>query len=50
MIDDKITLDSPIVKGFKAIGFHRLRVERPSEIVFAKFTDDTYAEKSGKII
>lgn len=45
-VDDLTILDSSIIKGLKAIGFLRLRVERPGEIVFAKFTDDSYEEKT----
>ncbi|TKI26277.1 GrpB family protein [Bacillus mycoides] len=45
-VDDLTTLDPSVVKGLKAIGFLRLKVERPGEIVFAKFTDDTYEEKT----
>ncbi len=45
-VDDLSILDSSVVEGLKAIGFHRLRVERPGEIVFAKFTDDTFEEKT----
>ena len=45
-VDDLTGLDSSIAKGLKAIGFYRLRVDRPGEIVFAKFSDDTYQEKT----
>lgn len=33
-------------EGLKKISFLRLRVERPKEIVLAKFVDDTYQEKT----
>ena len=45
-VDDLTALEPSVGKGLKAIGFYRLRVERPGEIVFAKFTDDTYQEKT----
>jgi len=35
-----------VIKGLKKIGFLRLKVERPSEIIFAKFTDNSYEEKT----
>lgn len=45
-VDDIQNLDETIIKGLKNIGFLRLRVERPEEIVLAKFTDKTYEEKT----
>ena len=45
-VDELTALDSSVVEGLKAIGFYRLRVDRPGEIVFAKFIDDTYREKT----
>lgn len=45
-VDDLAAIDPSLIKGLKAIGFLRLKVERPNEIVFAKFTDDTYQEKT----
>ena len=39
-------LPDSLVDGFKNAGFLRLRVERPGEIVFAKFTDHTYEVKT----
>src|SRR5699024_12434139 len=45
--EDKIEdVDESIIKRLKKIGFLRLRVHRQSEIVLAKFTDDTYEEKT----
>jgi len=38
--------DKKLMKGLKAAGFLRLRVERPEEIICAKFTDNTYQEKT----
>ncbi|WP_019415122.1 GrpB family protein [Paenisporosarcina sp. TG20] len=38
--------DEKIISGLKNVGFLRLRVERPGEIVFAKFTDNTYEVKT----
>jgi len=45
-VDNIEDVDESIFKGLKKIGFLRLRVHRPSEIVLAKFTDDTYEEKT----
>ncbi len=39
-------LDESLISGLKEAGFLRLRVERPGEVVFAKFTDHTYQEKT----
>ncbi|GAB2497723.1 hypothetical protein GCM10008929_18240 [Alkalibacterium psychrotolerans] len=35
-----------LIKNLKDFGFYRLRVERPNEIVFAKFTDETFESKT----
>lgn len=45
-VDDLSMIEDSIIKGLKNIGFLRLRVDRPNEIVFAKFTDSTYEEKT----
>ncbi|OCA90344.1 dephospho-CoA kinase [Bacillus sp. FJAT-27225] len=45
-VDDIENVDKYIFKGLASIGFLRLRVQRPKEIVLAKFTDDTYEEKT----
>ena len=45
-VDDLLKVDNSIIEGLKAIGFLRLKVERPNEIVFAKFTDNTYRVKT----
>lgn len=45
-VDDIENVDKSIFQGLKEAGFLRLRVERPNEIVLAKFTDDTYEEKT----
>ncbi|WP_433750562.1 GrpB family protein [Falsibacillus pallidus] len=45
-VDDLQNSDETIFKSLKKIGFLRLRVERPGEVVFAKFTDNTYQEKT----
>ncbi|QUG41626.1 GrpB family protein [Psychrobacillus sp. INOP01] len=45
-VDDKAKVDKALFNELKSIGFLRLRVERPGEIVFAKFTDDTYEVKT----
>lgn len=45
-VDDLAALAPSVIKSLRDIGFHRLKVERLNEIVFAKFTDDTYQEKT----
>lgn len=45
-VEDLNEIDKPFLKGFQQAGFLRLKVERPGEIVLAKFTDDTYQEKT----
>jgi len=45
-IDDLSKADKDSFKSFQRAGFLRLKVERPGEIVLAKFTDDTYEEKT----
>ena len=45
-IDDISKVDKAIFKQLQSIGFLRLRVERPGEIVLAKFTDETYEVKT----
>jgi GrpB-like predicted nucleotidyltransferase (UPF0157 family) len=45
-VDDIENVDEAIFHGLKEVGFLRLRVERPNEIVLAKFTDETYEEKT----
>lgn len=45
-IDDIQEVDERIITGLRNIGFLRLKVDRPGEIVFAKFTDETYEEKT----
>lgn len=45
-VDDLQKVDKPLLKSFSKAGFLRLKVERPGEIVLAKFTDDTYKEKT----
>lgn len=45
-VDDLSKVDKPLYKDFYRAGFLRLKVERPGEIVLAKFTDDTYEEKT----
>jgi len=45
-VDDIDHIDKIIISGLKKAGFLRLAVERPSEIVFAKFVDDTYQVKT----
>ncbi|MFJ7826455.1 GrpB family protein [Psychrobacillus sp. NPDC096623] len=45
-VDEISKVDKAIFKELQNIGFLRLRVERPDEIVFAKFTDETYEVKT----
>jgi len=45
-IDDIKNVDNAIFQGLKEAGFFRLRVQRPNEIVLAKFTDESYEEKT----
>ncbi|WP_432355596.1 GrpB family protein [Sporosarcina sp. A2] len=45
-VDDLQKVDKPLLKSFSKVGFLRLKVERPGGIVLAKFTDDTYKEKT----
>ncbi|ALC91294.1 dephospho-CoA kinase [Bacillus sp. FJAT-18017] len=45
-IDDLKALDKQIISSLKECGFLRLKVERPGEIVFAKYTDTTYEVKT----
>ena len=45
-VDKLETVEPSVFKGLKTIGFLQLRVERPGEIILAKFTDDTYKEKT----
>ncbi|AND41456.1 GrpB family protein [Cytobacillus oceanisediminis] len=45
-VDDINNVDRAIFQGLNHLGFLRLRVERPNEIVLAKFTDETFEEKT----
>lgn len=45
-VDDINDVDKKIISRLKKAGFLRLAVERPAEIVFAKFVDDTYQVKT----
>ncbi|GEN31648.1 GrpB-like predicted nucleotidyltransferase (UPF0157 family) [Cerasibacillus quisquiliarum] len=45
-VDDFRRVTEELFTAFRNIGFLRLRVERPEEIVLAKFTDDTYEVKT----
>lgn len=45
-VDDLQGVDKPLLKSFSEVGFLRLKVERPGEIVLAKFTDDSYNKKT----
>ncbi|HWL26395.1 MAG TPA: GrpB family protein [Ureibacillus sp.] len=45
-VDDLNKIEKSFFKGFSKVGFLRLSVQRPGEIVLAKFTDDSYEEKT----
>ncbi|MGE8207012.1 GrpB family protein [Heyndrickxia sp. NPDC080065] len=45
-VDDIENVDKAIFQGLKEAGFLRLRVQRPNEIVLAKFTDESYQKKT----
>lgn len=45
-VDSLEKVDTKLFKDLQSIGFLRLRVERPNEIVLAKFTDETYEAKT----
>jgi GrpB-like predicted nucleotidyltransferase (UPF0157 family) len=45
-IDHLEKADKALFRMFYEVGFLRLRVERPNEIVLARFTDETYEEKT----
>lgn len=48
-VDELDKVDKQLLKGLYQAGFLRLKVERPGEIVLAKFTDDTYDIKTNYI-
>lgn len=45
-VDDLESVDKEFFYRLSKVGFLRLRVERPGEIVLAKFSDDTYQMKT----
>lgn len=45
-VDNLKTVDEELFNNFRKAGFLRLRVEKPNEIVLAKFTDETYQVKT----
>ena len=45
-VDQIEKVDESIFTGLKDVGFLRLRIERPKEVVLAKFSDETYQEKT----
>lgn len=45
-VEDFDLLDKEFFTGLKEAGFYRLQVERPNEIVCAKFTDATFETKT----
>ncbi len=45
-VEHLATLEESFFKDLQKAGFYRLRVERPEEIVCAKFTDETFETKT----
>ncbi|MFJ8531305.1 GrpB family protein [Bacillus sp. NPDC094106] len=45
-VNDLNSVEESIIKGLKKIGFLRLKVKRPGEIVFAKFTDGSFEKRT----
>lgn len=45
-IDDLALVNKRFIDALDTVGFKRLKVKRPSEIVFAKFEDDTFQIKT----
>lgn len=45
-VDDIESVDNSLIEKLSKIGFLRLKVQRNGEIVFAKFTDNTYKVKT----
>lgn len=45
-VDDLESVDKPLLQSFSKEGFLKLKVERPGEIVLAKFKDDSYQIKT----
>lgn len=45
-VDDIEKVDISFIKALHKVGFLRLKVKRPGEIVFAKFTDATFEVKT----
>lgn len=45
-VDNLTALDKTFFKALQNAGFYRLKVERPNEIVCAKFTDETFEIKT----
>jgi GrpB-like predicted nucleotidyltransferase (UPF0157 family) len=45
-VNDIEKVDISFMEALHKVGFLRLKVERPGEIVFAKFTDDTFVVKT----
>lgn len=45
-IDDLENISKELFKSLEKVGFLRLKVDRPNEIVLAKFLDNTYQNKT----
>ncbi|MDI2586201.1 GrpB family protein [Psychrobacillus sp. NEAU-3TGS] len=45
-VDDIHKIDKEMERKLRVIGFYRLRVVRPNEVVFAKFEDETFDVKT----
>jgi GrpB-like predicted nucleotidyltransferase (UPF0157 family) len=45
-VDDLGAIDKELISGLKKAGFLQLKVKRPGEVVFARFSDDTFKIKT----
>lgn len=45
-VEDILTIDRVFEQALRTIGFYRLRIERPNEVVFAKFKDESFEIKT----
>lgn len=45
-IENILTIPLDFEQALRSIGFYRLRVERPNEVVFAKFKDESFEIKT----
>jgi GrpB-like predicted nucleotidyltransferase (UPF0157 family) len=45
-VEDLAAIDKQLIAGLRAAGFLQLKVKRPGEVVFARFTDNDYKIKT----